>query len=83
MPVWPEDPILERRESMISIESVQGPRGATLYRITLFEPGLESKGRKFDAHSIHEVHTAIDHYFKANHALSMRNCCPLCRGERI
>lgn len=67
---------------MISIETNQSGSGAVVYRITFFEPGLEQKGRTFDAHSMGEVHAAINHYFIANHEDSMSSVCPLCRSDR-
>jgi hypothetical protein len=67
---------------MISIEHEQSGAGAIVYRIKLFEPGLEKKGRVFDAHSIAGVHLAIDHYFGLNNhsSFSCKEGCPLCRG---
>ena len=66
---------------MITVESQLGSRGEIFYLITLFEPGMEKKGRKFEAHSVTEIHDAIDHYFGMRHTTckSERRYCPLCR----
>ena len=65
----------------MTIKTNRSGFGAYVYRITLYWD--DEKGKRFDAHSISELHLAVDHYFKGNHVVGNGigvSGCPLCRG---
>lgn len=51
------------------------------YAVKISHPGTGTRGKKFHARNVTELHESIDHYYAhgGHHVNGLRETCPLCR----